>query len=179
MMTNMPEHLDAEAIYTLLEGELDPSRDGVAEAHLLRCDACRALRDECAATLGALRWYGEREAVPPDGYWDGFWRRWPVAGDLPSRHAVMPRWAVAAAAVAILVGGGWWMAERRGNEAARLASQATASLAPASGAPAPRDLVAGTAWESDVEVMRRVTFTIGSIDPLSKGVVLASLAEEP
>jgi hypothetical protein len=71
------------------------------------------------------------------------------------------------------------MAERRGGEAARLASQATASLSPASSAPAPRELVAGTAWEDDVEFMRRVTFTVGSIDPLSKGVVLASLAEEP
>src|SRR5688500_15924189 len=163
MMMNMPEHLDAEAIYSLLEGDLDPGRDRAAEAHLLRCDACRALRDECAATLGALHWYGEREAAPPEGYWESFWRRWPVAGDVSARRAVMPRWAAVAAAVAIIVGGGWWMMERQGNEAARLASQATASLAPASSAPAPRELVAGTAWENDVEVMRRVTFTIGSI----------------
>jgi predicted anti-sigma-YlaC factor YlaD len=185
-MMSMPEHLDAEAIYALLEGELEPGRERAAEAHLWRCDACRALREECAGTLGGLRWYGRHAAAPPEGYWERFWARWPLAGDLDARRRpagatrqwVAARRVATAAAVAILVAGTWWAAERRGLEAERLASRAAARLDPAA-TTAAHELVAGTAWENDVELIRRVTFTIGSVDPLSKGVVLASMAEEP
>ena len=184
---NVPEHLDAETIYALLEGELEPGRERAAEAHLWRCDACRALREECAATLGGLRWYGERTPPTPEAYWESFWSRWPLADDLRARRervVAAPRrlgarrLTAAAAAVAILAAGSWWTARRAEVNPTRLASQATASVQP-SGSSAPRELLAGTAWENDVEVMRRVTFTVGSIDPLSKGVVLASRAEEP
>jgi len=186
---NMPEHLDAEAIYALLEGELEPGRERAAEAHLWRCDACRALREDCAATLGGLRWYGEQAPAAPEGYWDGFWARWPLAGGLEARRRsagattrrVGTRWAAAtatAAAVAILVGGAWWAADRRGLEAEDLTAHAAARLDP-SATTAAHELVAGTAWEDDVDLIRRVTFTIGSVDPLSKGVVLASMAEQP
>jgi putative zinc finger protein len=184
---NVPEHLDAEAIYALLEGELEPGRERAAEAHLWRCDACRARREACAATLGGLRWYGERTPPTPEGYWESFWGRWPLADDLRARRERAPatppwrtarRLTAAAAAVAILAAGSWWTARRVEVDPTQLASQATASLEPG-GSAAPRELLAGTDWENDVEVMRRVTFTVGSIDPLSKGVVLASLAEEP
>ena len=34
-------------------------------------------------------------------------------------------------------------------------------------------------WAADYEFFEQVTVAVGSVDPMSKGVVLASLAEEP
>jgi hypothetical protein len=34
-------------------------------------------------------------------------------------------------------------------------------------------------WEDDYEFFERATIAVGSVDPLSKGVILASLAEAP
>jgi hypothetical protein len=34
-------------------------------------------------------------------------------------------------------------------------------------------------WEDDYEFFERATVAVGSVDPLSKGVILASLAEAP
>ncbi|HET9480406.1 MAG TPA: zf-HC2 domain-containing protein, partial [Candidatus Polarisedimenticolia bacterium] len=67
-------HLDTQAIYALLDGRLEPGAEQVAEAHIWRCDGCRALREECAALLSSLRWYAADPPGPPDGYWDEFWR---------------------------------------------------------------------------------------------------------
>ena len=177
----MTEHLDAETIYELAEGRLEPGRERAAEAHLWRCDSCRALREECASTLEALRWYGDRDVTPPEGYWSDFWARWPLAGDVRSAagrsRRLLP--AAAAAAVLVLAVGTWWAADRRGESSLDpVASSASASFAPGP-RPDARELVAGTAWESDFELLERVTFAIGSVDPTSKGVALASLAEEP
>ena len=177
----MTEHLDAETIYELAEGRLEPGRERAAEGHLWRCDSCRALREECASTLEALRWYGDRELAPPAGYWSGFWARWPIAGDVRGaagrRRRLLP--AVAAAAVLVLAIGTWWATEQRDARSLdQVASSASGSFAPGR-RPDARELVAGTAWENDVELLERVTFAIGSVDPMSKGVALASLAEEP
>jgi hypothetical protein len=180
---NVAEHLDPETIYELTDGQLDPVSERFAEAHLLRCAPCRDLRDGCEATLGALRGYGKRSPEPPAGYWEGFWSRWPLAGGVrpprPARRAP----AVAAAAVALLAVGLWWAIERMPMGLERLASPALVTslespFAPAHAPPA-RELVAGTSWEGDIEVLERITFALGSVDPLSKGVALTSLVEEP
>ena len=175
---NLPEHLDPEKIYDLREGRLDANCERAAEAHLLRCAACRTLREECEATIGALHWYGQQSPIPPEGYWAGFWSRWPLAGGIHGAR----RWRVpslVAAAVALLAVGLWWAVERRPlDEPEWFVASATTAFGPTPAPPA-RDLVAGTAWEGDLEMLERVTFAVGSVDPLSKGVALTSLAEEP
>jgi hypothetical protein len=177
---NVPDHLDPEAIYELTEGQLDPARERAAEAHLLRCAACRAVREACENTLGALRWYGEQSPAPPVGYWEAFWARWPLAGDVRAARRSRLAPALATAAIALMAIGLWWVVERTGPEPQRLASSDLAASAENISAPNPapaRELVAGTSWEGDVEVLERVTFAVGSVDPLSKGVGLASMVE--
>jgi hypothetical protein len=189
---SIPEHLDPETIYELTEGRLDPSRERAAEAHLLRCAACRVVRESCETTLGALRWYGEQSAAPPAGYWEGFWARWPIAGDVRAARRSRLTPALATAAVAIMAVGLWWVAERTTSDrpdplvstgdvstdvvSADHGSSAEAAY-PHSSAPPAREILAGTSWEGDVEVFERVTFAVGSVDPLSKGVGLTSLVE--
>jgi len=174
-------HLDAETIYELAEGRLDAARAGSAEAHLWRCDACRALREECVGTLDALRWYGQSAVPAPAKYWEGFWGRFPLAGELPAaaraRRQPVRAWAAAAASVAILALGGWWAAGRL-EAPAGTASPGVAVMAP-DPVPASAAFDAAPGWEEDVEALRRMGSTIGSVDPLSKGFALASLAQEP
>lgn len=167
-------HLDSETIYELAEGRLEPGRERAAEAHLWRCDACRALREECVATLEALRLYGERIPEAPAGYWEGFWSRWPLAGEVaPNARRRARRLVPALAAAAVLVLAiGLWRTQRDGGSTPIVVTSVTTAV------PA-REIVAGTSWEGDVEMLERMAFAVGGVDPLSKGVVLASMAEAP
>lgn len=173
----MTNHLEPATIYALLDGVLDPAAEGSAEAHLLRCDECRAVREECALTLGSLRFYATASPAPPSGYWDGFWARFqervarvPVEG-VPFRVRKRP-WAtpaLAAAAVVSLLLGAWWASGPREGEEP-LSTDPTVAA---------RSVVAETGWESDLEFFERATVAVGGVDPLSKGIVLASMAESP
>ncbi len=184
----MTGHLDAEAIYELLEGRVEAARARAAEAHLWRCAACRAMREECAAGLAALRWYGQASPPAPAGYWESFWRRWPVAGAVRPPGSASRRFrrvgrALAAAAVAALAVGTWWRWPDAASEK-DLASLAPAAMTASVSTPdgdgtAAREAEVAGGWENDVQILRQVSFPIGSVDPLSKGVVLASLAEQP
>jgi len=177
---NEPAHLDAQRIYDLLDGRLDPGTESEAEGHLLRCDACRRLERECAGVVESLQWYGSEPAEPPAGYWDSFWDsfwdRWAPAADprvVPlsqPRRAGYRRFAPAlalAAALALLVG--LWWSERGPATTGELQTAA----------PPLREAVAGTGWADDYARFERMTIAVGGIDPVSKGVVLASLAEAP
>jgi hypothetical protein len=171
-------HLDAEAIYDLLEGRLDAGQARSAEAHVWRCAECRALHQECAAGLEALTRYGRSDAPAPPGYWDAFWSRFPVAGDAPASRPArrfVPAVAAAASIALLAVGAGWTMG--RVDSGDELASTESVRAVPA---PAVIPVEAATpGWEDDVAALRRVSFTIGSVDPLSKGFALASMAQEP
>lgn len=179
------EHQDAETLYRLLEGRLEPGLERAVESHLWRCEACRALRDQCATILGALHWYGEWMTRPPVGHWDDFWARWPLAGDLRSRSILPGRVrrgrgraaGLATAAAVVLAAGLWWSAGRNQDTTTRQ------PLSPPSPSPTAqagaRQLVVGTPWEGDVEAIERLGMAVGSMDPSSKGVALASLAGEP
>lgn len=158
------EHLDQETLYELVDGRLDPVRERWAEAHLLRCEVCRMQHEECSALLSSLRWYGADPPRPPIGYWDSFWRRWPIVTRTVSRRAA--RWmapAVGMAASIVLLIGVWWGAR---NELTNSQS------------PVPT-VAFDSGWEDDYEFFERATIAVGSVDPLSKGVILASLAEAP
>ena len=176
---NGSEHLEPQRIHDLLDGRLDAAAEGEAQAHLLRCEACRRLERESASVVDALRWYGSETIEPPAGYWNAFWDRWsPAAAPAPAvvrperrRHAI--RWALApalalAAALALLVG--LWWSERPSATTAELQTAA---------APPFREAVAGSGWADDYARFERMTIAVGGIDPVSKAVVLASLAEEP
>jgi len=192
-------HLDAEALYHLLDGQLPAALERAAEAHLCRCATCRELREECAATLSALRWYAAAPPAPPTGYWEAFWRALPIPGipfdaeiaagalgpatpsgtsrSLSLRRATMRRYAPVAlaaslAAVVALGAGMWWIGDA---PVARPPSAATFTAHPPTAAAA---MPSGDqAWEDDWAFFERVSYAIGSVDPLSKGVALAGLAE--
>ncbi len=171
----MPEHLDAETVYALLDGRLDTVRSPQVETHLWRCEACRRLRQECAALRSSLLWYGAEPPPPPDGYWDEFWRRVLLDREPGARPAVAPQATArrlalllaAAAAVVLIVGGMWAIRAGTGMAPAPVPVQAIASSA------------ARAEWADDYELFERTSIAIGGVDPMSKGVVLASLAEAP
>lgn len=154
-------HLAAEAIYALLDGRLEPAAERVAEAHLWRCDPCRTRREECAALLSSLRWYGADPPAPPEGYWDEFWRKLPLSSSPPARRRVTPVLALAASIAILLVTG-------PGGEPA---SDRAVAVAPS------RAAAPGPPWASEYRLFEQARATIGSADPLSKGIILASLTE--
>lgn len=176
----MTNHLDTPTIYRLLDGELDAAAEGNAEAHLLRCERCRAEREECRATLEALESYGG-EPAPPEEYWDAFWVRFEERVAAASTAERRPGRVVAfrgawlgpalatAATIALLLLGTWWV---RGPDPGAVDSSEPRTVAA-------RSVVADTGWESDLEFFERATVAVGSVDPLSKGIVLASMAEAP
>ncbi len=158
------EHLDHETLYELLDGRLDPVRARRAEVHLWRCEACRMQHEECGALLSSLRWYGADPPRPPIGYWDSFWARWPiVTGAVPSRTTRWMAPVLGMAASIVLLIGVWW-----GTRTEPINSES----------PVPT-VAFDSRWEDDYEFFERATVAVGSVDPLSKGVVLASLAEAP
>jgi hypothetical protein len=181
----MTEHLDARVLYELLDGRLDPAADSAAQAHLLRCDRCRQLERECAGVVESLRWYGLETAEPPAGYWEGFWERWspaearrtspapvdPPVVPLPVQRRGGTRFAPAlatAAALALLVGL-WW------SERPRSVESPTAVVT----APTLRHATAVSDWGEDYARFEQMAIAVGGVDPVSKGIVLASLAEAP
>jgi anti-sigma factor RsiW len=172
---NGTNHLDAQRVYDLLDGRLDPAAESAAQAHLFRCDRCRELERECAGVVESLRWYGSERLEPPLGYWDAFWARWspdaePVVRLLaprPPASRFTPALAVAAALA--LLAGLWW-SERSPETAGELRTAE---------APPLRQAVAGSGWADDYARFERMSIAVGGIDPVSKGIVLATLAEEP
>lgn len=185
----MTEHLDERLVYDLLDGRLDAAARSAAEAHLLRCDRCRSLERECAGVVESLRWYGLEPATPPEGYWEGFWERWspetgaelrlPVRAEGPQEGArVVPLpadrrggWrfapALATAAVLALLAGIWW------SERPRVVETRTVVVE----APPLREAVAVSDWGADYARFEQMAIAVGGVDPVSKGIVLASLAE--
>jgi len=176
----VPAHTDSETIYDHLEERLEEPEARAVEAHLWRCDACRRLRDECAAVVSGLGWYGAETPDPPTGYWSDFWARWETRDEAPSskdrRARILPfpripelirDLAPAAAIAALLVG--WW--------AATLPD--AADEPPAIAGPTPPQVEdASGAWQEDIEMFERATIMAGGVDPLSKGIVLVGLVEE-
>lgn len=168
-------HLDERRIYDLADGLLDPAEESAAQAHLLRCEACRLLERECASVVESLRWYGAEPVAPPAGYWEEFWERWsaarePVAArSIPRAGARFAPALAAAAALALLVG--LWWTER--PDPAEEPLVATAS------APPLRQAMAEAGWADDYARFEAMSVAVGGVDPVSKGVVLASLAERP
>lgn len=164
------EHIDLDTLYELLDGRLDTAAEQRAEAHLWRCDACRALREECGALLSAVRWYGADPPRPPVGYWDGFWDRWSDAQVVPLRTAPVRKSVVVssalalAASLALLVG---IVGDAGDHEADAVTAQVSTPI------------TTQAEWAEDYEFFERATIAVGSIDPMSKGVVLASFAEAP
>ncbi|CAN5889380.1 hypothetical protein BH20GEM1_BH20GEM1_02220 [soil metagenome] len=172
---NGASHLDAQRVYDLLDGRLDLTAESAAQAHLLRCDRCRELERECAGVVESLRWYGSEPVSPPADYWDDFWARWSPSEEpvvrlharRPAPSRLAPALAVAAA-LALLVG--LWWTER--------APETPGELRTAE-APPLRQAVTGTGWADDYARFERMSIAVGGIDPVSKGLVLATLAEEP
>jgi hypothetical protein len=155
-------HLDAEAIYALLDGRLEPRVGRAAEAHLWRCDRCRALHEDCAALMGSLRWYAADPPAPPPGYWDEFWCELRLKPRRRGRR-VVPALALAASIALLML-----VQPRDEPRPAGLAAADPAPVEPVE--PSPR-------WNSEYRLFEQATVAIGSADPLSKGIVLASLAE--
>jgi hypothetical protein len=156
---SQPErHLDEEAVYALLDGRLSQPVERAAEAHLWRCDRCRLLREECALVLSSLRWYGADPPGPPEGYWDEFWTGLGLA-PRPRVRRLVPALALAASIALLLL-------IQPGPETV------PDNHAPVAAAPAP-----GPEWASEYRLFEQATVAIGSVDPVSKGIVLASLAE--
>jgi hypothetical protein len=178
---NGSEHLSEQRVYDLVDGRLDPAAESAAQAHLLRCERCRRLERDCAGVVESLRWYGSEPVEPPAGYWSEFWDRWsarepasdPVPIPLPSAaprrtgFRLAPALALAAA-LAFLVGL-WW------TERPAPGPSGTASVS----APPLREAMASAGWADDYARFERMSVAVGGIDPVSKGVVLASLAEQP
>jgi hypothetical protein len=175
---NRSEHLDAQRVYDLLDGRLDGVAESTAQAHLLRCDACRRLERECAGVVESLHWYGSEAFEAPTSYWDAFWERWSPAAEeaavvqlpTPRRTAFPLAPALAVAAAIALLAGLWW-AERPAQTG--IGEVQTAQ------APSLRQTVAGSGWADDYARFEQMTIAVGGIGPVSKGIVLASLAEEP
>ena len=151
-------HLDAEAVYALLDGRLPEPAGRAAEAHLWRCDRCRVLREECAALLDSLRWYAVEPPAPPEGYWDEFWTDLGLTPRARARR-VIPSLALAASIALLLL--------IRPEPETTPDAPTTVAAAPA---PDPE-------WASEYRLFEQATVAIGSVDPVSKGIVLASLAE--
>ena len=172
---NGSRHLDERRIYDLADGRLDPAEESAAQAHLLRCEACRRLEVECAGVVESLRWYGSQPLTPPAGYWEGFWERWsaarePVAArSIPRAGSRLAPALAVAAALALLVG--LWWTERPGPVDEPLVATA--------GAPPLRQAMAEAGWADDYARFEAMSVAVGGVDPVSKGVVLASLAERP
>lgn len=168
------DHLDTAAIYALLDGTLPAAEARRAEAHLWRCATCRMLREECGAVVSALRWYGAEPPPPPEGYWERFWRQWDGAATAAAVRGsrlrrVAPGLALAAS-LALAVG--LWS---RGGERAGSIDTAAAILP----ALPPSVVAQGADWSEDYALFERMTVAVGGVDPLSKGVALAGLAESP
>lgn len=171
---HMAGHIHVRTIHALLDGRLDAPQARRVESHLWRCGECRALREEYAALQTALRWYGADPPVPPEGYWEGFWRRWPLEGRVSAldeppvakRASVARRIApaVALAASVTLIAGVWWTNRGPVDETPLPVRAPTA---------------VSSDWAADYEFFEQVTVAVGSVDPMSKGIVLASLAEAP
>lgn len=176
----MTNHLDTSTIYDLLDGELDSASERIAMAHLLRCERCRAEGEECRATLESLR-SSATVSPPPEGYWDAFWVRFEErVGAVPDPGEARPAtvtpfrgsWVAAAlataAAIALLLGT-WWSGEPDPGDVDSREVRTVAA----------RSVGVDTGWESHIEFFERATVAVGSVDPLSKGVVLASMADSP
>lgn len=172
---NRADHLDAQRVYDLLDGRLDPTAESRAQAHLFRCDRCRELERECSGVVEALHWYGAEQVHPPAGYWEAFWARWSPSAEpvvrLPARRPAASRLApaLAVAAAIALLAGVWWT----GRSPETIAELQTAD------APPLRQAVVGSGWADDYARFERMSIAVGGIDPVSKGLVLATLAEEP
>jgi hypothetical protein len=184
---NGSRHLDAQRVYDLLDGRLDALAEGAAQAHLLRCERCRRLERECAGVIDSLRWYGSEPVEPPAGYGDTFWERWtapdPEIRSVPRTDALPPAaarragWRLApvlamAAALALLVGL-WWSGRTEPPGSGEFAA------APPARAPELREAMASVGWADDYARFERMSIAVGGIDPVSKGIVLASMAQEP
>ncbi|MGH7566247.1 MAG: hypothetical protein ACREK2_05405 [Gemmatimonadota bacterium] len=177
-MMNGSEHLDTQRVYDLLDGRLDAVAEGVAQAHLLRCDRCRQLERECAGVVDSLQWYGSETHEAPAGYWDTFWDRWSPSAEAPAVVRLPARrWtafplapALAVAAALALLAGLWWV-ERPGETGIGEVQMAEA--------PPIHEAVAGSGWAEDYARFEQMTIAVGGIGPVSKGIALASLAEEP
>jgi hypothetical protein len=175
---NGSEHLDIQRIYDLLDGRLDSLAEGVAQAHLLRCERCRELECKCANVVESLRWYGSEPMESPAGYWDSFWDRWspsaaeievvPLPVERKAAFRLAPVLAVAAA-LALLVGL-WWSESYTPTATDELQTVQVPML---------REAVANTDWAEDYARFERMTIAVGGINPVSRGIVLASLAQEP
>lgn len=180
------EHLDVQLVYDLLDGRLDAAAESAAQAHLLRCDRCRGLERECAGVVESMRWYGLEPVEPPQGYWEEFWERWSpeVAGTpepnedeypqvVPLRVDRRGAWrfvpAFATAAAVALLAGLWWSERPREVEMQSAAIEA----------PPLREAVAVSDWGDDYARFEQMAIAVGGVDPVSKGIVLASLAEAP
>lgn len=178
---NGSQHLDTERIYDLLDGRLDSLAESAAQAHLLRCESCRRLERECAGVVESLRWYGSEPIEPPAGYWDTFWDRWspstPEAEILPLRSPSRVRFrlapVLAMAAVLALLVGLWWSGRSGPVGPAEFASEQPAP------APPLREAMASVGWADDYARFEQMSIAVGGIDPVSKGIVLASMAQEP
>ena len=176
----VPEHLDAETIYALLDERLDAVRARQVESHLWRCERCRRLREECGALRNALAWYAADPPAAPEGYWEEFWRRYPLASLTTPQPAnpepaagrasvrrfrpAMVAPALGLAAAVVLIIGFWRIDGQPADEPPALV------FSPA---------VVQADWADDYEFFQQVTVAVGSVDPMSKGVVLASLAQAP
>ena len=157
-MSQPERHLDVEAVYALLDGRLSEPVERAAEAHLWRCDECRLLREECSALLSSLRWYAADPPAPPEGYWDEFWTGLGLTPRARVRR-LFPALALAASIALMLL-------IQPGPETAPDESP------PVAAAPVP-----GPEWASEYRLFEQATVAIGSVDPVSKGIILASLAE--
>jgi hypothetical protein len=169
------EHLDVQLVYDLLDGRLDPAAESAAQAHLLRCDRCRGLERECAGVVESMRGYGLEPVEPPEGYWEEFWERWSPDAVEVVRLPVDRRgaWrfapALATAAAVALLAGLWW------SERPQEVDSRTAAVE----APPLREAAAVSDWGDDYARFEQMAIAVGGVDPVSKGIVLASLAEAP
>ncbi|HET9332797.1 MAG TPA: zf-HC2 domain-containing protein [Gemmatimonadota bacterium] len=182
---NVSEHLSEQRVYDLVDGRLDMAAESAAQAHLLRCERCRMLERECAGVVESLRWYGSEPVEAPAGYWAEFWDRWSArkaASDAtpfdsspiplrtaPRRGGVRLAPVLAMAAALALLVGLWW------TDRPAPGPTTTASVS----APPLREAMANAGWADDYARFERMSVAVGGIDPVSKGIVLASLAEQP